>query len=80
MSDVPNILQKLEFQKKFRLPPLAENKSEQILQRNEQKEIENHLSVSERRLSEIRELLTTVQEFRLNKRIEEKMQKNGRQI
>lgn len=70
MSDVPNILQKLEFQKKFRVPPLSENESEQILQRNEKKEIENHLPVSERRLNEIRELLTTVQVFRLSKKIE----------
>ena len=54
MSDLPNILQKVET--KFRLLALAENESEQVLQRNEPKETENHLSVIKRRFNEIREL------------------------
>ena len=64
MSDLTNILQKIET--RLRLLAPAENESEQILKTNKpKKKIENHLPVIEQRLSEIRELQTTVQKIKI---------------
>ena len=69
MSDLTNILQKIET--RLRLLAPAENESEQILKTNKpKKKIENHLPVIEQRLSEIRELQQQCKRSRLNNKRE----------